>query len=192
MTKKHSDKCVSLIVNNFEKKSDTISNYKEFIDKCYKYLDSTEEYNKQEFTKKLQNIYNENKYNFSLKENTIKNIISTQKKNSLRFTKFNAILNNYNKNKELILWEHTNIVIYVSNKKDRINVEYFIWTINSIIAWSRLSKHYFIDATFHHPKDYEELIIIIFKDTGVHEYFPCFYILVNNKSEVMYDLVLNQ
>ena len=57
MTKKHSDECVSLIVNNFEKKSDTISNYKEFIDKCYNYLDSTEEYNKQEFTKKLQNIY---------------------------------------------------------------------------------------------------------------------------------------
>ena len=105
------------------------------------------------------------------------------------FTKFNAILNNYNKNKELILWEHTNTVIYVSNKKDPISVEYFIWTIDSIIARSRLSKHYFIDATFHHPKDYEEFIIIIFKDTVVHEYFPCFYILVNNKSEVMYDLV---
>ena len=31
-------------------------------------MDSVEEYNKQELTIKLQNIYNENKYNFSLKE----------------------------------------------------------------------------------------------------------------------------
>ena len=42
------------------------------MDKCYKYLDSTEKNNKQEFTKKLQNIYNENKYNFSLKKIQLK------------------------------------------------------------------------------------------------------------------------
>ena len=45
------------------------------MNKCYKYLDSVEEYNKKDFTINLQNIYNENHYNFQLKENTIKNII---------------------------------------------------------------------------------------------------------------------
>ena len=110
-------------------------------------------------------------------------------KNSLRFTKFNAIINNYNKNNELILWEHINTAIYVSNKITPINVEYFICSNDSIIARSRLSKYFFIDATFLHPKDYEELIIIVFKDTLIHEYLPCFYILVNNKSEVMYDMI---
>ena len=89
----------------------------------------------------------------------------------------------------MILWEHSNTVIYLINKNNPINLEYFIWTIDSIIASSRLSKHFFIDATFHHPKSYEEFIIIIFKDTIIHEYFPCFYILVNNKSEVMYDII---
>ena len=37
-----------------------IRNYNDFINKCFKYLYSTEEYNKKEFTLKLQNIYNEN------------------------------------------------------------------------------------------------------------------------------------
>ena len=54
------------------------------------------------------------------------NIISTGKKNSTRFTKFNAILHNYNKNKDLILLERTNTVIYLSNKKNPINVEYLL------------------------------------------------------------------
>ena len=56
----------------------------------------------------MQNIYNENKYIFKLKENTIKNIIGRWKANSLRFTKYNALENRTNKNNELRLWEYNN------------------------------------------------------------------------------------
>ena len=59
------------------------------------------DYNKKEFTINLQNIYNENKYDFRLKENTIKNIINRWKTNLLRFTKYSAIENKINKNGEL-------------------------------------------------------------------------------------------
>ena len=55
------------------------------------------------FSNKLLQIYNENKYNFKLKENTIKNIIRRWKNISLRFTKYNAVENKLNKNGELIL-----------------------------------------------------------------------------------------
>ena len=115
--KTHSSECINL--HNITKKNETnlIGNYNEYISKCFKYLDSTEDYNKKEFTINLQNIYNENKYDFRLKENTIKNIISRWKTNSLRFTKYNAIENRYNKNKELILWEYNNSAIFTSNKK---------------------------------------------------------------------------
>ena len=81
------------------------------------YLDSTEIYNKKEYRIALENIYNDNKYNFKLKENTIKNIIGRWKSNSLRFTKYNAIEYKYNKNNELILWEYNNSDIYTSAKK---------------------------------------------------------------------------
>ena len=100
-----------------------IGNYNDFINKCFAFLDSTETYNKKEFSNKLFGIYNENKYNFKLKENTIKNIIGRWKQISLRFTKFNAIENKINKNGELVLRDYTNTVIYTNNKKNPLSCE---------------------------------------------------------------------
>ena len=110
-------------------------------------------------------------------------------KRFLKIHKINAIINKYNKNHKLILWDQGNTVIYNSNKKSPLTVEYFIWSTASIISRARVADHLFIDGTFHHPKEYEELIIIIFKDIIIHEYLPGFYILVSNKSEQMYDIV---
>ena len=81
------------------------------------YLDFQEIYNRKDFTEKLQEIYIENKYTFNFKENRIKNIISRRKTNSLRFTKYNALHNKFNKQKEFILWAHEETVISTSNKK---------------------------------------------------------------------------
>ena len=103
--KNHSDECMKLHSINKKIETNLIGNYNDYINKCFKYLDSTENYNKKEFTLNLQNIYNENKYDFRLKENIIKNIISRWKTNSLRFTKYSALENRYIKNNELILWE---------------------------------------------------------------------------------------
>ena len=116
MEKNHSEECINLITKNIEVPK-IINNYNDYISKCFNYLDSTENYNKSEFTLKLQNIYNENNYNFMLKENTIKNIIGRWKQNSLKFTKYNALEHRYNKNNDLILWDYVNTVIYTSNKK---------------------------------------------------------------------------
>ena len=142
--------------NKIKEDTNLIGNYNDFLNKCFKYLDSTESYNKKEFTINLQNIYNENKYNFRLKENTIKNIIGRWKANSLRFTKYNSLENRINKNNELILWEYNNSAIFTSNKKNPIPSEYFIWTKNQIIARVRISNHIFIDGTFHHPINYSQ------------------------------------
>ena len=146
-------------------------------------------YNKKEFTIKLQNIYNENKYNFRLKENTIKNIIGRWKSNSLWFTKYNALENRYNKNNELILWEYNNRAIFISNKKNPIPSEYYIWTTNQIIARMRISNHWFVDSTFHHPIEYSQLLIIIFKDIVTSENYPGFFVLMSNKTEIIYDMI---
>ena len=55
-----------------------------------------------------------------------------------------------------------------------------------MISRARVSNHYFVDATFHHPKDFCELMLII--DIIIHEYIPGFYILLSNKSKMLYDL----
>ena len=185
----HSKECNDLFIIDLKNETNLIGNYTDFINKCFAFLDSTEIYNRKEFTVKLLQIYNENKYNFKLKENTIKNIIGRWKNISLRFTKYNAIENKYNKKDELILWDYTNTVIYTSNKKNPISCEYFIWTTDQIIARIRNSQHFFVDATFHHPKGYSQLLIIIFKDIISKEYYPGFYILMTNKTEILYDLI---
>ena len=185
----HSKECNDLYLVNIKNETNLIGNYNDFINKCFAFLDSTETYNKKEFSNKLLGIYNENKYNFKLKENTIKNIIGRWKQISLRFTKYNAIENKINKNGELILWDYTNTVIYTSNKKNPLSCEYFVWTTDPIIARIRHSNHLFIDATFNHPQGYSQLLIIIFKDIITKEYYPGFYILMTNKTEILYDLI---
>ena len=70
-------------------------------------------------------------------------------------------------------------------------MEFFNYTFDSIIVISKLAKNYFIGATFHYPKDKIEIIFIIFKDTLNHEYFTCFYILVNNKRKEISDISFN-
>ena len=177
------------MVINIKNETNLIGNYNDFINKCFAFLDSTEIYNKKEFSTRLLQIYNENKYNFKLKENTIKNTIGRWKNISLRFTKYHAIENNLNKNGELILWDYTNTVIYTRNKKNPLSCEYFIWSTDPIIALLRNSNHLFVDATFHHPIGYSQLLIIIFKDIISKEYYPGFYILMTNRTEILYDLI---
>ena len=46
----------------------------------------------------------------------------------------------------------------------------------------------FIDATFHHQIGYSQLIII-FKDIISKEYYPGCFILMTNKTEILYDLI---
>ena len=79
--------------------------------------------------------------------------------------------------------------IFTSNKKNPFPSEYFIWTSNQIIARSSLTRHLFVDATFHNPKDFSQLLIIIFKDIVIAEYLPCFYILMTKKIEILYDIL---
>ena len=58
-----------------------------------------------------------------------------------------------------------------------------------MIARGRLTKHLYIDGTFHHPVGYTQLLIIIFKDIVTSEYLSVCYILISNKIEILYDLV---
>ena len=185
----HSTDCLETEITKLKIKTNLIGHYNEYIDKCMSYLNGTDYYDRKEFTTKLQEIYNENKYDFKLKENTIKNIIGRWKLTSLRFTKYSAIENKYNKKGELILYDYSNTIIYTSSKKKPVNGEYFIWSSDSIIARIRKSNHLFIDATFHHPKDFTQLLIIIFKDYITSEYYPGFFILMSNKTEILYDLI---
>ena len=58
-----------------------------------------------------------------------------------------------------------------------------------MISRARIANHLFIDGTFHHPINFAQLLIILFKDSIISQYIPCFYILMSNKTEILYDLI---
>ena len=55
----------------------------------------------------------------------------------------------------------------------------------------RISRHYFIDATFHHPPEYSQLLLIMYIDKIKNLKIPSLYILMNGKNEDLYDNVFN-
>ena len=60
-----------------------------------------------------------------------------------------------------------------------------------MIARERKSFYYFIDPTWHRPKGYAQLFIILFKDNIIKEKIPLFFILMSNKKEESYKRVFN-
>ena len=70
--------------------------------------------------------------------------------------------------------DYRNPIIYIPNKKYPI-----AWWIFYMVAWSinikRVAKNFYIDGTFHHPKDFSQILIIIIKDIIINEYTQFLY-----------------
>ena len=48
-------------------------------------------------------------------------------------------------------------------------------------------QHLFVDTNFHHLKGYSQILIIISKDIISKEYYEGFFILITNKTEILYN-----
>ena len=108
-----------------------------------------------------------------------------------RFKKTSVLFNPYDYQNRLILREyHTLYGSEGGNSKADI-IEYIIWSNDENIRRIRKSNHYYIDATFHHPPDFKQLLIIMYKDIITELKIPGIYILMNGKSEKLYDIVFN-
>ena len=70
-------------------------------------------------------------------------------------------------------------------------LEYIIWGNDENISRLRLSKNYFIDVTFHHPPEFKQLLIIMYRDIITSQNIPGIYILINGKFEEFYDIVFD-
>ena len=67
-------------------------------------------------------------------------------------------------------------------------IEYYIWASNSQILRAQKADHIYIDGTFDYkPFAFSQLICIITNDLVIEYPKPLFYILVNNKEQVMYE-----
>ena len=107
------------------------------------------------------------------------NIITKWKNCSYKFTKASVLYNKYDYDQRLILREFKSIYIQTEKKNQPINYEYIIWAneenLNRIIK----SNNLFIDGTFHHPNEFQQLLIIMYKDIITEQKIPGIYIYIN-------------
>ena len=186
----HSKECNNFYnYKNDINKSEKINEYINFRNEVFDYLNNILIYDRKECKKEIQKIYNSKKYNFLLKSSTIINLINKWKNSSIKFTKFNALENPNDYDNDLFLREHRVIYLYMKNNKQEVEYEYFIWANNISISHMRKSKHIFIDATFHTPYGFYQNLIIMFKDILTGEKYPAFYILMNKKYYILYEMI---
>ena len=74
------------------------------------------------------------------------------------------------------------------NNKNNL-LEYIIWGNIENIMRLKASKNLFIDGTFHHPPDFYQMLIIMYKDIITGLKIPGLYILLNSKREILYEIV---
>lgn len=176
-SKPHSKECVDMHSNNINNIGKIIDDYNKFKDEVYQYLNSINIYNRKECKSKIEDIYNSKKFNFELKKTTIINLINKYKESSIKFTKYQALA------------DHRIVFKEDPKKLKPIQLEYFIWANNLNISHLRKAEQLFIDATFHVPYEFHQNLIIMYKDIITGEKYPCFYILMNKKNILLYNLV---
>ena len=173
----HSLECNNNIKDNKELYDKPIKELTIYKNKCFEQLNNFKEYNRAEMKKSMSDLYNMDKYNFSLTPNMLNNILNEWKKYSNKFNKYNIFENQKNYDGEQFLKKYTYQYIETENKKDRKLIENIIWADDASISRLRESKNWMIDSTYHHPKEFSQLLIIYYKDIISKEKYPCFYVL---------------
>ena len=151
-------------INNDDIKEENNNQKEKFINACYNVMNSSTIYDRNIYKDKFKDIYNKDNSNFQIDNNFLSNIISKWRNNSNRFTKSTVWDNIYDYENRLILREFRSIYDSSAQTKSPKQYEFIIWANEENIKRLRKSNHYYIDCTFHHPKDYSQLLIIMYKD----------------------------
>ena len=127
-------------------------------------MNSSEIFDRNLYKDEFKKLYNSQKLNFGIDNNFISNIITKWKLKTNRFKKISVLDNPKDYNNRLILREYRTIYTQEEKKKEPQKIEYIIWANEENLRRIRISNHYFIDSTFHHPVEYKQLLIIMYHD----------------------------
>ena len=157
--KDHSLECLNMNMKSNIDINASINEYDDFKIKCFKMMDESKLYDRKIFKENMLEIYNSKKYNFSINNNKLNNMITTWRNNSHKFNKMTIFENMYDIKGNLILREYRQFFNYELNKKKPQLYEYIIWGNNEGIFRSAKSSIWFFDGTFHHPNEYDQLLL---------------------------------
>ena len=114
-------------------------------------------------------------------------MISEWKKNSQRFSKYIFFEDNKTFDGYDLLQMH--ILKKLVYKNRRVFFECFIFGNDFFLQRIRNSKNLFIDANYKHPKDFSQILIIMYYDFQIERKVPALYIIMNRKFESAYEAV---
>ena len=152
-------------------------------------MNNAKEYNRNKFKEEFLKLYNSNEYNFEISDDKISYLINKWKHNSNKYTKFTILGNIKDYKGNLYLRDYRQFFVYEINKKAPVLYEYCIWGNNGNLIRMARSQIWFIDETFHHKSDFEQLLIIQYKDYITSNKIVSLYILMNKKIEYLYNIV---
>ena len=104
----------------------SIKDKEKFIEECNNIMEHSTIYHRRLYKEEFKKIYNNNKFNFSLNNNLVSNIITKQKNSPNRFNKYSILEDTKDYENRLILREYRYMPIEGSNKIKNINLEFRI------------------------------------------------------------------
>jgi hypothetical protein len=144
-----------------------------------------------QFKSYADNEIKNNKLKISFNENKLKNIYYPFRNDTDIFKWTSLFFNNTTKDNKIYLRDFQQKYIYDDNKKEFYLHRHAIFSstyhINNIIR----TKHLYIDGTFIVPKEFTQLLIVLYIYPINNIKIPDMYILVNNKKEESYDIIFN-
>ena len=177
-----------LNANNIDNKK---QDKNKFIEKCENVMNSSDIFDRRLYKDEFKKIYNEEKYDFSINNNFLSNIITRWKLKTNRFKKTSVLEHPNDYKNRVILREYRTLNLNIKNKKTSQPIEYIIWANDENLKRIRISNHLFIDATFHHPPEFSQLLIIMYRDRVTELNIPGIYILMNKKEQIHYDIIFS-
>ena len=160
----HSQECETLFIKIDKKDIKTTLTKEQFISECELIMNNSSIYDRNLFKTKFLEIYNKNKFNFPMNTNFLSNIITKWRNSTNRFNKSTVWDNKYDYQNRLILRDYRSIYAESAPHNKIKCFEYIIWANDENIKRIRKSKHYYLDGTFHHPKEFKQLLILMYKD----------------------------
>ena len=126
-------------------------------------MNSSNIYDRNLFKEQFKDIYNQNRFDFGINNNLLSRIITKWKYTSDKFNKSTVLKNMFDYDNRLILREFRNIILEPEKcSKKPLILEYIIWGNDENIKRIRKSNYLYIDGTFHHPPEYQQLLITVF------------------------------
>ena len=104
-------------------------------------MNSSTIYDRKLFKDEMKQIYNNHTYQFPLDNYLLSNIITKWKNNSVNFTKFACLKNQFDYNNNLILREFRTVNSESDNNKNSLQLDYIIWCNNENLKRIRKTHH---------------------------------------------------